>query len=109
LFAAAAVIYEMVAGRAPFDGATMVDLIHAIAYAEVPPLPRGAAPSAFERALQQGLAKDPEARPANATEFAASLGKDASSQITTEVMASPRGPVRLIVLPFRLLRPDPET
>ena len=109
LFAAAAVIYEMVAGRPPFNGSSMVDLIHAIAYEDPAPLPRGATPSAFERAVQQGLAKDPEQRPANATVFAAALRSDASSQLTTEVMAAARKPVRLIVLPFRLLRPDPET
>src|SRR6187200_1335280 len=32
LFAAAAVIYEMAVGRPPFEGTTLVDLIHAIAY-----------------------------------------------------------------------------
>jgi eukaryotic-like serine/threonine-protein kinase len=109
LFAAAAVIYEMVAGRPPFDGATVVDLIHSIAYVDPPPLPSGTAPIAFERALRQALSKDPEERPANATIFAAALRPDASSQLTTEVIAPSRGPVRLIVLPFRLLRPDPET
>jgi serine/threonine protein kinase/tetratricopeptide (TPR) repeat protein len=109
LFAAAAVIYEMVAGRPPFDGSSVVDLMHAIAYEEPPALPHGTTPSAFERALRQGLSKDPEHRPANATVFAAALRRDASSQLTTEVMARSRGPVRLIVLPFRLLRPDPET
>jgi eukaryotic-like serine/threonine-protein kinase len=109
LFTAAAVIYEMVAGRSPFNGSSMVDLIHAITYEEPAPLPRGATPSAFERAVRLGLAKDPEQRPANATVFAAALRSDASSQLTTEVMEVGRGPVRLIVLPFRLLRPDPET
>jgi eukaryotic-like serine/threonine-protein kinase len=109
LFAAAALIYEMVAGRPPFDGLTVVDLIHAIAYEEPPPLPAGTTPSGFERAVRQALSKDPEHRPPNATVFAAGLRTDASSQLTTEVMATGRGPVRLIVLPFRLLRPDPET
>jgi eukaryotic-like serine/threonine-protein kinase len=109
LFVAAAVIYEMVAGRPPFNGSSVVDLMHAIAYEDPAPFPRGATPSAFERAVRLGLAKDPEQRPANATVFAATLRSDASSQLTTEVMESGRGPVRLIVLPFRLLRPDPET
>jgi serine/threonine protein kinase/tetratricopeptide (TPR) repeat protein len=109
LFAAAAVIYEMVAGRPPFTGSSVVDLMHAIAYEDPAPFPRGATPSAFERAVRLGLAKDPEQRPANATVFAATLRSDASSQLTTEVLESGRGPVRLIVLPFRLLRPDPET
>jgi eukaryotic-like serine/threonine-protein kinase len=109
LFAAAAVIYEMAAGRPPFDGATVVDLIHSIAYEEPPRFPPGTATSAFERAVRQGLSKDPENRPANATVFASALRSDASSQLTTEVLATNRGPVRLIVLPFRLLRPDSET
>src|SRR4030095_13665453 len=88
---------------------TIVDLIHAIAYKEPPGLPAGTTPSGFERAVRQALSKDPEHRPPNATVFAPGLRTDASSQLTTEVMATGRGPVRLIVLPFRLLRPDPET
>jgi serine/threonine protein kinase/tetratricopeptide (TPR) repeat protein len=109
LFAAAAVIYEMVAGRPPFEGSNVVDLVHAIGYADPAPLPRDTTPLSFERALRQGLAKNPEERPASATAFAAALRGDASAQLTTQVIESSRGPVRLIVLPFRLLRPDPET
>ena len=109
LFAAAAVIYEMAVGRPPFEGTTLVDLIHAIAYEEPAPFPPGTMSSAFERAVRQALSKNPEHRPANATVFAAALRSDSTSQLTTEVMATGRGPVRLIVLPFRLLRPDPET
>ncbi len=110
LFAAAAVIYEMVAGRPPFDAPTVVDLIHAIAFEEPPRLPDAVAPPAFERTLFQGLAKDPERRPANATLFAAALrGVDSSTQSTAEFVPTRRAPTRLIVLPFRLLRPDPET
>ena len=59
LFAAAAVIYEMAAGRPPFEGTTLVDLIHAIAYEEPAPFPPGTMPSAFERALRQGFRRTP--------------------------------------------------
>ena len=76
LFAAAVVIYEMLAGRPPFDGRTTIELAHAIAYEAPAPLPAGTATERCETALRAALAKDPTDRPASARAFSASLAGD---------------------------------
>jgi eukaryotic-like serine/threonine-protein kinase len=115
LFSAAAVIHEMLAGTPPFSGASIVDLIHAIAYEDPAPLPSGVAPPAFEQVLRHGLEKKAADRPVNARAFAEALASAATSGLadlsTTSSMPRPplRTQTRVMVMPFRLLRPDPET
>src|SRR5579872_227378 len=75
IYAAALVVYEMVAGRGPFDDEGDA---HRIAAAHMnkypPPLSRFvAAPKELEALLMASLAKDPEGRPRDAFSFAASL------------------------------------
>ncbi len=108
LFAAGALIYEMIAGRAAFDAPSLVDLIHAIAFEEPRPLPPGAAPAGVEAALRRALAKNPAERHASATAFLSGLRADVDAA-TTEI-GRPRQTTltRLIVLPFTLLKPDAE-
>ncbi|HEX7085823.1 MAG TPA: FlgO family outer membrane protein [Vicinamibacterales bacterium] len=108
IFAAGALIYEMLAGRAAFDSPSLIDLIHAIVFEEPQPLPPGAAPPAVEAALRRALAKNPEERHDSAAAFLSVLRADADA--TTTEFGRPRQPslTRLIVLPFRLLKPDTE-
>ena len=58
------VLYEMVAGRQPFDGATPTDVIISIAEREPEPLARCApeVPIQLERIVKKALAKDREER-----------------------------------------------
>jgi len=58
------VLYEMVAGQQPFDGATATDMIISIAGLEPEPLARYApeAPIQLERIVKKALAKDREER-----------------------------------------------
>jgi eukaryotic-like serine/threonine-protein kinase len=58
------VIYEMIAGRVPFDGATSSDVIVSILEKEPMPLSRYAAevPSELERIVKKALAKDRDER-----------------------------------------------
>jgi TolB-like protein/tetratricopeptide (TPR) repeat protein len=107
LFSAAAVVYEMLAGRAPFAAASVADLLHAVAFDDPPPLPSSAASPGIEAVLRQALSKDPAGRPRSAREFGEALRAD--TQSTAELPPIRRPVTRLIVLPFRLLRPDPET
>jgi eukaryotic-like serine/threonine-protein kinase len=64
IFSLAVVIYEMVAGRAPFGGATRSDLIVALLERDPPPLARFApeTPAELERLVMKALAKDRDAR-----------------------------------------------
>jgi serine/threonine-protein kinase len=64
IFSLGAVIYEMVAGRAPFEGETSTDVIVSILEKEPPPLRRYEpdAPQELQRIVSKALAKDREER-----------------------------------------------
>jgi eukaryotic-like serine/threonine-protein kinase len=64
IFSLGTVIYEMVAGQVPFDGATTSDVIVSILEREPVPLSLYApgAPAELERIVQKALAKDREER-----------------------------------------------
>ena len=101
----------MLAGRAAFEAPSLVDTLHAVAFEQPPALSRGTVPAHFEQAVWQALSKDPASRFPNAAAFATAL-RAGSSTDTVEMSAPVQVPpslTRLIVLPFRLLRPDPDT
>jgi serine/threonine protein kinase len=109
LFAAAVIMYEMLMGVPAFNGSSPIEVAHAIAYEEPAPLPPDAAPPAFQRALRQALEKDPARRPPSAQAFAAALATDSTTTGPREALApQARSVTRVIVVPFRLLRPDPD-
>jgi serine/threonine-protein kinase len=64
IFSLGVVIYEMVAGRAPFEGETASDVISFILHKEPPPLARYSpdVPAELERIVAKALAKDKEER-----------------------------------------------
>src|SRR5262249_36778897 len=68
-------LYEMIAGRRPFEGATAIDKLAALLTAEPPPLRqcRAEASEAMERVVARCLAKDREARYQSAEELIAEL------------------------------------
>jgi TolB-like protein len=116
LFAAAAVIYESIAGRPAFDGGSIVEVAHAVLHGDPPPLPSGVAPALLEQVLRRALAKAPSDRFDSVSAFASALraaggATDATAgfePVTTHLGAA-RAIIRLVVLPFRQLRADPET
>jgi serine/threonine-protein kinase len=57
IFSLGVLIYEMIAARLPFDGATRKDIIHAITEREPPPLGAGA-PAALREIVSRALRKD---------------------------------------------------
>jgi eukaryotic-like serine/threonine-protein kinase len=108
LFSAGDVLYEMIAGRAPFEGATAMEVFHKILNEQPPPLAGDTAVMAFDRVLRRALAKSPADRPASAAAMAAEL-RDAMTTARPSAAVQARTVTRLIVLPFRILRSDPET
>lgn len=108
LFAAGAILFELLAGRRAFAGRTVVDILHATLHEQPPALTGTPAVNAVDRVIRRALAKRPEERPASADAMADELrairGVDHAN---AAVLARPL--TRLVVLPFRVLRPDPET
>jgi eukaryotic-like serine/threonine-protein kinase len=110
LFATGAILFEMLAGRPAFGGDTIAEVIHATCYEQPPALTGSPAVAAVDRVIRRALSKRPEERPASAEVMAEDLrgvqGVDGNGS-TTATLAHPL--TRLVVLPFRVLRPDPET
>ncbi len=72
MYALAAVLYHLVAGRPPFTATNQVALMHQISHAEPPPLGplREGVPPRMAALLAQALAKRPADRPADWASFA---------------------------------------
>ncbi len=75
IYSLGAMLYEMLAGAAPFSGATVQAIIARLFTEPVPPLRerRLEVPGWLERAVMKALAKDPSARYATAAQFAQAL------------------------------------
>ena len=108
LFAAGAILFEMLAGRPAFGGRTVVEILHATLHEQPPALTGSPAVAAVDRVIRRALAKRPAERPASADAMAEELravrGVDGD-----DTPALAHALTRLVVLPFRVLRPDPET
>jgi TolB-like protein len=107
LFAAAAVLFEMLAGRPAFVGNTIVAVLHATVHEQPPALTGSPSVAAVDRIIRRALAKRPDARFASADEFAEELRALRIDSGDSRALA--RALTRVVVLPFRVLRPDPET
>jgi eukaryotic-like serine/threonine-protein kinase len=108
LFAAAAILFEALAGKPAFAGNSALEIFHAVLYEAPATLSGSQAISAVDRILRRALDKNPANRFAAADEMAAELRAvirldDSGMQVETRAVK------RLIVLPFRVLRSDPET
>ncbi len=108
LFAAGAVLFEMLAGRPAFGGRNVLDVLHATRYEQPPALTGSAAVVAMDRVVRRAMAKQPADRHASAEAMAEELraihGVDSGAAVSVAYALT-----RLVVLPFRVLRPDPET
>jgi serine/threonine protein kinase/Flp pilus assembly protein TadD len=109
IFAAGCILYEMLTGRPPFGGTSVVEVFHAIMYEQPPALMGSPAVAALDRIVYRAIAKKPEDRYQRSEDMAQdlrsamALGDSGSNPTVAHPMT------RLIVLPFRMLRPDPET
>jgi len=116
LFVCGALLFEMLAGRAAFAGDSIGDLCHAVVALHPPALAGGPRVEAVDRVLRRALAKEPAERWPSAESMATALretgqgpGVDTSQldAARTETLHA-QTVTRLMVLPFRLLRADPE-
>src|ERR1051326_7554244 len=107
LFSVAVLLYEMITGAPPFASENPMQLFHALAYENPPNLAGSAAISAVNRVIHRAMAKKQDDRYQSAAAMAQDLREttlisDASSSVVAHKVT------RLIVLPFRMLRPDSE-
>jgi TolB-like protein len=108
LFAAGAILFELLAGRRAFAGRTVIEILHATLHEQPPALTGTSAVAAVDRVIRRALAKRPEDRPASAEAMATEL-RAIRDDDDGGVAVLARPVTRLVVLPFRVLRPDPDT
>jgi len=108
LFAMGATLYEMLAGTPAFGGATSLDVLHATLHDAPAALGGSRTIESVNRIVLRLLAKRPEDRPTSASAVAEDLK---ACLVLGDVETVPRARTMtwLIVLPFRVLRADPET
>jgi serine/threonine protein kinase/tetratricopeptide (TPR) repeat protein len=108
LFSTGTILFEMLAGRPAFAGRNVVEILHATLHEQPPALSGSPAVVAADRVIRHALAKRPVERFPSADVMADELRAVAGgSGADTPALARPL--TRLVVLPFRVLRPDPET
>ena len=108
LFATGAILFEMLAGRPAFSGRSVVEILHATLHEQPPALTGSPAVAAVDRVIRRALAKRAGDRPISAEVMAEEL-RDVRGVDGDETPVLARTLTRLVVLPFRVLRPDPET
>lgn len=107
LFAMGAILYEMLSGTAAFEAGSVHGILDQVLHGDVPTLAGAPGVAAADRVIQRALSKSPADRYAGAS----AMAEDLRTALVAGGSDSHRGarPVtRLMVLPFRLLRPDAE-
>jgi serine/threonine protein kinase/tetratricopeptide (TPR) repeat protein len=107
IFCLGAILFEMLTGRPAFSGSTLPAVYNAVLSEQPPPLVGEADVIAADRVIQRALAKRPGDRWQDAAAMAQAV-RDAMALVDTGPARQVRTVTRLIVLPFRVLRPDPE-
>ena len=108
LFSAGVMLFEMLAGRLPFSGKTVPAIAQSVLHDTPPVLTGSPAISAADRILHRALSKKREERYPTADALVADL-RGALQLADSDQMAEAKPMLRLAVLPFRLLKRDPET
>ena len=108
LFAAGVLLFEMVAGRSLFAAATPIATMHAVLYERPPALTGGASVEAVDRVIRRALVKKPADRYQTAAEMVVDV-RAADRAHDSGGLARAVAVTRLVVLPFRVVPPDPET
>jgi len=108
LFGVGVILFEMLTGRAPFSGRSLAEVFHATCYEQPPALTGSPGIAAADRVIRRALAKRADDRPASADEMAEELHAIRGAGTAAATIVA-RALTRLVVLPFRILRSDPET
>jgi len=107
LFSLAVSLHEAVTGERIFRGGNAIEIMNAALRDTPPPLRGSARMESLGRILARAMARERDDRYATADEMAGALRTLRSGTLGAPELAGPRL-ARLAVLPFRLLRPDPD-
>jgi TolB-like protein len=107
IFATGLVLFEMLSGHAAFGGTSAVDVLHAVVHDHPPALVGSPAVAEIDRIIQKAIAKSPRDRYQTADDMATDL-RACLSRTSANEAAQARSTRRLVVMPFRVLRPDPD-
>ncbi|HJR15821.1 MAG TPA: protein kinase [Gemmatimonadales bacterium] len=107
LFAVGAIMFEMVTAKPAFGGRTVFEVYTALMKEQPPPLVGGADVMAADGIIQRALAKQPSDRYPAASAMAREV-REAVGLLDGGRTGRVQTMTRLIVLPFKLLRPDAE-
>lgn len=107
IFSLGVIFFEMLIGQPPFSGESFAEIAHSVLHGSPPALTGSPAISALGRIVQTALAREPHERYPNAEAMASEL-RAALAMEGIETRARARPLQRLIVLPFRILRPSDE-
>jgi serine/threonine protein kinase len=110
IFAVGSLLYEMLTGQQAFPAKTAVDVLHAILHVTPAALAGSDIVVAADRVLRRALEKRAVDRFETPAMMADALREVLASSDTgaTDMTLVARPTTRLIVLPFRMLRPDPD-
>jgi eukaryotic-like serine/threonine-protein kinase len=109
LFAIGALLYEMLSGLQAFRGGNAMEVFHAVLHEEPAALGGSQMVASVDRVVRRALAKKPEKRLASAEAMASELRATLLLADTSGTLVRAQPMRKLIVLPFRILRSDPDT
>jgi serine/threonine protein kinase/tetratricopeptide (TPR) repeat protein len=105
LFATGALLFQMLAGRPAFDGGGLAEILNSVLHEQPPALAGSPHVTAVDRVIRRALEKAPHRRYPSARAMASDLrGIALGNDVQAPVLALKR----IVVLPFRCLRPDPD-
>jgi serine/threonine protein kinase len=108
IFAVGCIFYEMLTGRRPFEGHSLVDVLYAVLHQNPSPLSGSREIEALDRVIRRAMAKRVEDRYSSAREMLLAL-EPVSLSDSTAVAARTRTISRIIVLSFRTPKGDEQT
>jgi TolB-like protein len=108
LFSTGAILFEMLTGKPAFAGRTAAEVFHATLHENPPALFGSSCVGAVDLVVRRALSKDPRGRYPTAAAMAEPL-RAAQELDDTGPAVRARALTRFIALPFRMLRPDPDT